>query len=180
MEWKSEATLHKIIPMFIRVPIFAVACILIGFCAGCATTSYTVPGPKPTLLSELESRGVSQATVSRIEAGRVLSYPEILELVRAGIPGNQIVAYLKKTRAPYNMSQTQINGLVDAGADSTLINYVGRGAGDFLLDAQNEAQQSSLLRQQQFDQSFWDDPYFNDPGYMGAPPFGFGWPGMWY
>lgn len=166
--------------MYSRATLLVAVIVAATFFAGCATTSYQVPGPKPTLLSELKSQGVSEPTIARITAGRVLTFPEIVELVRAGIPGKQIVAYLRKTRAPYNFTQAQINTLVSAGADSTLINYVGRGAGDFLLDAQNEAQQSSLLRQQKLDQSFWNDPYFADPGYMGAPPFGFGWPGLWY
>ncbi len=57
--------------------------------------------------------------------------PDVLELVRKGVPGGKIVAYLRSTRASYNYTQAQINTLLNAGADSTLVNYVGRGAGDF-------------------------------------------------
>jgi hypothetical protein len=142
----------------------------------CQTTG---SGGRSAFLAEISRAGVSDDTYARISAGQVLSFSQVLDLVRAGVPDAQIVAYLRATRAPYNFTQAQIQRLTQAGADSTLINYVGRSKGDFLIDAQNAAAQDQLVQNAQIDQSFWDDPYFNDPTWMGDAPFGFGWPMVW-
>ena len=140
--------------------------------AACATTNK--PGlEKPGYIAVLEKKGVPAATVTRIANGRVLGYGDIKSLVVAGIPGSMTVPYLKATRAPYDFSMTQINGLVDAGADDSLINYLGKAKGVYLEDDDNIPSGVS-------DDGGTNHPYFADPDYMGVAPFGFAYPVGWY
>lgn len=149
----------------------ATACI-----ASCASTQ-----PKqPDYLAVLAQKGVAPATYAKIHNHRVLDFNDILNLVQNNVPGGQIAAYLKSTRAPYNFSRSQINTLVRAGADSALINYLGKSQGDFLIDAQDSAQQEQLIKQHEEWKKFWDHPYYNDPYYYGPAPFGFAYPGDWF
>lgn len=142
---------------------------------GCATQSLK----RPAYLQELAALKVDPDTYARIYHGRVLRFEDVLELVRKGVPGSQIVAYLKQTHAPYQFNQTQINKLVNAGADSTLINFVGKSAGDYLIDYQDQAQQNRLRRDAKAEKEFFDHPYFTDPYYWGPAPFPWDWPVMW-
>lgn len=134
---------------------------------------------KASYIASLEQAGVSPATVARIENERVLTFDEILEMVKKGVPGSQIVAYLKSTRANYSMGNRKIQRLVAAGADSTLVNYLGRSQGDFLIDAQNAAAQNRLVQNAKWQQEMWNNPYFMDPEFDGDVPFEFGWPAIW-
>ncbi|MDD5201113.1 MAG: hypothetical protein PHC88_15080 [Terrimicrobiaceae bacterium] len=145
--------------------------------AGCATEP---TAPTPAYIRTLVTLHVAPATLQRIEAGRVLAYSDVLELVQRGVPGNKIVAYLRSTRAPYNYTQKQVNALLAAGADSTLINYVGRSQGDFLIDAQDAQGQAELRQNAKWKKEAWRDPYFNDPAYWGVAPFPYAYPGEWY
>lgn len=141
--------------------------------SACATTT-TKPGmEKPGYIGVLEKKGVAATTVTRIANGRVLGYADIKNLVAAGIPGSMIVPYLKATHAPYDFSVTQINGLVDAGADDPLINYLGKAKGIYLEDDDNIPSGDS-------NDGGTNHPYFADPDYMGAAPFGFAYPVGWY
>ena len=151
-----------------KLPIVLLAVLL----AGCATTNK--PGlEKPGYIGVLEKKGVPAATVTRIANGRVLGYGDIKNLGVAGIPGSMTVPYLKATRAPYDFSMTQINGLVDAGADDSLINYLGKAKGVYLEDDDNIPSGVS-------DDGGTNHPYFADPDYMGVAPFGFAYPVGWY
>jgi hypothetical protein len=161
-----------------KTALFLAACALL--LGACATSQ---PGPKPgtpAYLQTLESMHVAPATMKRIAAGRVLAFADVLELVKRDVPGSEIVAYLQSTRAPYNFTQQQVNALIDAGADSTLVNYVGRSVGDFLVDAQNAQQQEQVRQNAKFDKELWKDPYFIDPGYWGPAPFPYAFPMGWY
>jgi hypothetical protein len=149
-----------------------------SFFAGCAMRQAGSGGPPP-YLNSLKRMGVSQTTYSRIVNQRVLTFSDVLDLVKRGVPGNMIVAYMQSTRAPYNFTRAQVNQLVAAGADSTLVNYVGRAAGDFLIDAQNAAQQQRVVQDAR-ESKFWSHAYFTDPFFGGPPPFDFGWPALWY
>lgn len=144
-------------------------------CAGSSGQSQS----KASYVQSLQAAGVSPATVARVENERVLTDADITAMVQKGIPGSQIVAYLKSTRADYSMSQSQIQKLVAAGADSTLVNYLGRSQGDFLIDAQNSAAQNRLVQNAQWEQEMWNNPYFADPAFDGDVPFEFGWPAIW-
>ena len=147
--------------------------LLAALLTACATTS-TKPGmEKPGYIGILEKKGVAAPTVTRIANGRVLGYGDIKNLVAAGIPGNMVVPYLKATRAPYDFSDVQINGLVDAGADDSLINYLGKAKGIYLEDDDNIPSGAS-------DDGGTNHPYFADPDYMGVAPFPFAYPAGWY
>jgi hypothetical protein len=98
----------------------------------------------------------------------VLGYSDIKDLAARGIPGKMIVPYLKATKTPYNFTTAQINALVDAGADDTLVNYLGKAKGIYLEDAGNIPSSTGGLH-----------PYWSDPGYAGPVPFDFGYPGVW-
>lgn len=144
---------------------------------GCSSLTSSNSGTG--FLSALSQYNIPASTMNRIENGRVLSFDDVLNLVQSDVPGSSIKAYLQSTRAPYAFSQKQINALVNAGADSTLVNFVSRSQGDFLIDAQNAASQDRLLKNAKIDKSFWDNPYFSDFGYWGDAPFDFGYPLIW-
>lgn len=147
------------------------ACAAFVLLAGCAT-----PQPSsPAYLRVLAQKGVNPGTYTRISHGRVLTYDDVVDLVKKGVPGEKIVGYLKATRAPYRFTQKQINGLINAGADATLVNYLGRGLGDYMQDQGNIPRPTPAPG---VDAPFID-PYFGDPYYMGPAPFFFGYPDDW-
>jgi len=148
--------------------------VLMACCTACSTTSRQ--RQIPPYLQTLSERGVPAATTNRIANKQVLQFDDILALVQKGIPGDMIVPYLKATRANYSLSKSQINRLVSAGADTTLVNYLGRHSGAFLIDAANESQQENLVNNYRF----WRQAYFTDPFYYGDPPFDFLYPMGWY
>lgn len=150
--------------MFRALLVFLSAAVL----AGCASTPKM---ERPSYLKVLAAKKIDPGTYARIAHGRVLGYNDIRELAQKGVPGKMIVPYLKATRTPYDFSTKQINGLVNAGADSTLINYLGSAKGIFLEDESNIPSGRGA--------DFYKHPYWSDPYYMGPAPFAFGYPGMW-
>jgi hypothetical protein len=147
----------------IRIPALLAALLL----SSCATMSL----PKleqPGYMKVLAAKKVDPATYARIAHGRVLGYSDIKNLAEKGIPGKMIVPYLKATKTPYDFSTGQINGLVDAGADDTLINYLGKAKGIYLEDAGNIPSSTGGFH-----------PYWSDPGYAGVAPFDFAYPDAW-
>ncbi|MBU3665496.1 MAG: hypothetical protein FGM15_06410 [Chthoniobacterales bacterium] len=129
---------------------------------GCATTN-APQLDQPGYLKVLKAKKIDAGTYARISHGRVLGYDDIKDLARKGVPGKMIVPYLKATKTPYDYSDKEINGLVDAGADDVLVNYLGKAKGIYLED------EGDIPRH----------PYYSDPYYMGAAPFGFEWPSAW-
>ncbi len=136
---------------------------------GCASVGTKPQIEVPGYLRVLESKKVDPGTYARIATGRVLGYGDIKNLVAKGIPGNMIVPYLKATRTPYRYSSKQINGLVSAGADDVLVNYLGKAAGIYMQDSGDIPSSGS----------WHSHPYFTDPNYMGPAPFGFDYPDAW-
>lgn len=146
-----------------RVLLFSALVVL----SGCATT------PPPQIesvgyLKVLRAKKIEPATYARIANGRVLGFADIKDLAAKGIPGKMVVPYLKATRTPYDFSGRQINALVDAGADSTLVNYLGKAKGIYLEDDGDIPSSTGGLH-----------PYWSDPGYAGTPPFDFNYPEAW-
>ena len=135
-----------------------------------ALNSCATAGSKPSAsLAVLAQQGVPSATLSRIKAGRVLSFSDILTLVQRHISDKAIVAYLKSTHAPYRFTTAQLEQLSSAGAGSTLVNYLGASIGYYEATKANQVGTSK-----------WDNhPYFNDPAYWGAAPFDYGFPMEW-
>jgi len=135
------------------------------FLAACASG----PAPTPLVLQRLAASGVDSGTYARIHGGRVLTYPDILGLVQDKIPDPAIVSYLKSTKAPYRLTNAQLEKLGDAGAGSTLVNYLGQSVGFY-----------EATKRDQTGGKKWDNhPYFNNPYYWGAAPFDYGFPGEW-
>lgn len=130
---------------------------------GCATFNQPQM-EQPGYLKVLAAKKIDAGTYARISRGRVLGYNDIKELARKGVPGKMIVPYLQATKTPYDFSTKQINGLIDAGADDALVNYLGKAKGIYLQDEGNIPH---------------NHPYFTDPYYMGPAPFGFGYPDAW-
>jgi hypothetical protein len=144
----------------------SLALLSVLFLAACATTPPQLE--QPGYMKVLAAKKVAPATYARIAHGRVLGYSDIKNLAARGIPGKMIVPYLKATKTPYSFSTAQINALVDAGADDTLVNYLGKAKGIYLEDAGNIPSSTGGLH-----------PYWSDPGYAGAAPFGFAYPDAW-
>ena len=137
------------------------------FLTSCATTRQAA-APQ-AVMAQLSQRGVPAATVKRVQAGRVLDFDDIMSLSKAGVSDKALVAYLKSTRAPYRLTTAQLEELSKAGAGSTLVNYLGKSVGYYEATKRN-----------QLGGSKWDNnPYFNDPFFWGAAPFGYAFPGEW-
>ncbi|MFM8983340.1 MAG: hypothetical protein ACKOLA_10620, partial [Spartobacteria bacterium] len=120
--------------------------------ASCATSPFQA-NPPASALSQILQRGVPTTTVKRIQHGRVLDFDDILALVKANVSDKGVVAYLKSTHAPYRFTTAQLEQLSDAGAGSTLVNYLGQSIGYYEATKRN-----------QLGGSKWDnDPYFNNP-----------------
>lgn len=134
------------------------------FTAGCSHYE-----SKPVVLRQIEQVGVSGATLKRLENGRVLSLPDITDLVRRGVPDEAIVSYLHSTRARYSFTDSQMNALRNAGAGPVLINYLGQSSGYYEATERNETGGSG----------FFSHPYFTDPAYWGIPPFDWAFPAAW-
>jgi hypothetical protein len=135
------------------------------FLAACASG----PAPTPLVLQRLATAGVDSRTYAKIHAGRVLAYPDILGLVQDKIPDSAIVSYLKSTKAPYRLTNAQLEKLGEAGAGSTLVNYLGQSVGFY-----------EATKRDQTGGEKWDNhPYFYNPYYWGAAPFDYGFPDEW-
>lgn len=155
--------------MFI-IRFFAVAVLGI-FLAACVTTPRSAQPQPQAVLSKLQTMGITEATYDKIAAHRILTYTDIYGLVKKKVPGSVILTYLKSTHAPYTLSNGQLNALNDAGASAGLLNYLGKSVGFFEATESDQTGQTGKWR---------NDPYFNDPYYMGEAPFDGMWPGEWY
>lgn len=145
------------------------ACIaaLVTF-SGCASTPQS---KTPPVLATLASMNIDKGTYAKIAAHRVLTFADIKGLVLKGVPSQVILTYIQSTHAPYTLSDKQLQQLVDEGASSALVNYLGKSVGFF----------EATERQQTGGAGKWKNhPYFADPYFMGPAPFAYGWPGEWY
>lgn len=145
--------------------------LLCALLCGCATAPTAPQIKQPGYLNVLRADKVDPVTYARIANNRVLGFGDIQNLVAKGVPGNMIVPYLKATRTPYKFTEAQINTLVNAGADDTLVNYLGKAAGIYMEDEDDVPAHAGGPRLH---------PYWADPGYMGPAPFDFGYPDVWY
>lgn len=145
------------------IPILLLAAALL---AGCATSATKVPAP---YLAVLQKKGVDPGTYTRISHGRILTYDDINNLVRKGVPGEKIVDYLKATRAPYVFSMAQINRLESAGADAALVK--------FLETPPTKPNTSGF--DNPTTQAFLNSPYWRDPYYMDTGVVQFDFPPSW-
>ena len=152
---------------FLRAFLTLAACAAL---AACATTSQP-SGPPTAMFAKLRDKGVSQTTYTKIVNHRVLTYADIHGLLDDDIPSPVILTYLKSTKAPYRLTNAQLEELDDEGASADLINYLGKSTGYFEATERNQTGGAGKWR---------NNPYFNDPYYMGVAPFGYMWPAEWY
>lgn len=133
----------------------------------CATTGQS---PAPTgIVSQMAGHGIPASTQKRVQNGRVLDFDDIMSLAKGGVSDKALVSYLKSTKAPYKFTTAQLEQLTDAGAGSTLVNYLGESIGYYEASKRN-----------QLGGDKWDrHPYFNDPLFWGGAPFDYGFPGEW-
>ncbi len=136
--------------------------------ASCATRE---PSGPPPVLAKLQAMGIDSATYTKIENHRVLTFGDILGLLKKNVPSPVILTYIKSTKAPYTLTNAQLQKLIVAGASGDLVNYLGRSVGFFEATERSQTGGAGKWK---------NDPFFNDPFYMGEPPFVYVWPGEWY
>jgi len=150
---------------FIPVILFSIA--LPFVMSSCATSQHALA--PSGIAAQMAQHGVPASTQKRVQAGRVLDFDDIMCLAKAGVSDKAIVAYLKSTKAPYRFTTAQLEQLTNAGAGSTLVNYLGQSIGYYEVSKRN-----------QLGGNKWDShPYFSDPFFWGAAPFDYGFPGEW-
>ena len=66
----------------------------------------------------------SPRTVERMDRGEPLTIGDIIKLSQGGVSDDTIIRYMKQTRTTYNLSQSQINRLQEAGVSQRVINYM--------------------------------------------------------
>ena len=148
---------------------FHLLCFGLALCAlnACVTPRQS---DRPQVLDKLRAMGVDQKTYAKIANHRVLSYDDIYELVKKRVPGPVVVTYLRSTRAPYRLTNRQLERLTDAGASADLVNYLGQSTGYFEATERDQTGQAGEWK---------NHPYYSDPFFTGPPPFGYEWPGEW-
>lgn len=146
--------------------------LLLGLSAAFVSCATTQSQQKtPPVLAKLASMNIDSRTYAKIANHRVLSYGDILGLVKKGVPSPVIQTYLQSTHAPYTLTDAQLNALVDAGASADLVNYLGKSVGFFEATERSQTGGAGKWK---------NNPFFADPYYLGEPPFIWGWPGEWY
>lgn len=113
------------------IPVILLSIALSVFMSSCATSPQTLA--PAGIAAQMAQRGVPASTQKRIQAGRVLDFDDIMSLAKAGVSDKAIVAYLKSTKAPYKLTTAQLEQLTNAGAGSTLVNYLGQSVGYYEL-----------------------------------------------
>jgi hypothetical protein len=146
---------------------FILGLVAIGL-AACASPQ---PAGKPPVLDKLRAMGIDPSTYTKIANNRVLSYDDIYGLVKKGVPGPVIVTYLQSTRAPYQLTDAQLVRLVNAGASSDLVNYLGKSVGFFEATERNQTGTVGKWKHH---------PFYEDPFFLGPAPFDYAWPPEWY
>lgn len=148
----------------IRIAALLVVAVVLS---ACATTQNS---GTPLALQKLAQSGIDSRTYAKIASGRVLTYGDIEGLVKDNIPDPVIISYLRSTKAPYQFTDAQLEHLLDIGAGSDLVNYLGKSSGFF--EATQRAQTGGAK---------WDKhSYFSDPYFYGEPPFPYEFPAEWY
>ncbi len=146
------------------------AVLFLAVLSACAATGKP-SGPPTAVLAKLRAKGVSDATYAKIANHRVLTYSDISGLVKKDVPSPVILTYIRSTHAPYTLTTARLEALDDAGASPELVNYLGKSAGYFEATERSQTGGTGQWK---------NNPYFNDPYYLGVAPFGYGWPGEWY
>ena len=132
----------------------------LGAYAKSRNTPATFQATDNPFVQNLRAKKLNKETLARVAAGRVIGVQDIHNLLRSGLPNEEIIAYLKATKTPYSLNATQLSALRRSGADGNLIAYLEKANGMHSSGRGNE-----LMH-----------PYYNEPQYSGPPPFRFVWP----
>jgi outer membrane lipoprotein SlyB len=66
----------------------------------------------------------SPRTVDRMDRGEPLTLSDVIKLSQGGVSDDAIIIYLRDTKSTYNLSQTQIRRLQDAGVSQRVIDFM--------------------------------------------------------
>ncbi len=66
----------------------------------------------------------SPRTVDRMDRQEPLTISDVIKLSQSGVVDETIIRYLGETHSEYNLTQTQIRRLQDAGVSSRVITYM--------------------------------------------------------
>jgi len=66
----------------------------------------------------------SPRTVERMDRGEPLTVNDVIKLSQGGVSDKTIISYMEETRTRYNLSQSQIRRMQDAGVSQRVINYM--------------------------------------------------------
>jgi outer membrane lipoprotein SlyB len=66
----------------------------------------------------------SPRTVDRMDRGEPLTLNDVIKLSQGGVSDDTIIIYLRDTKSTYNLSQSQIRRLQDAGVSQRVINFM--------------------------------------------------------
>ena len=66
----------------------------------------------------------SPRTVQRMDRGEPLTVNDVIKLSQGGVSDETIIRYMQDTDTTYNLSQTQINRMREAGVSPRVINYM--------------------------------------------------------
>jgi uncharacterized protein YcfJ len=66
----------------------------------------------------------SPRTIDRMDRGEPLTINDVIKLSQAKVSDKTILQYIRDTNSTYNLSQSQIRRLQEAGVSNTVINYM--------------------------------------------------------
>jgi hypothetical protein len=66
----------------------------------------------------------SPRTLERMDHGDPLTLNDVIKLSQGGVCDDTIIEYLKNTKSTYNLTQTQVRRLQDAGVSQRVIDVM--------------------------------------------------------
>lgn len=66
----------------------------------------------------------SPRTIDRMDRGEPLTLSDVIKLSQGGVSDDAIIIYLRESKSRYNLSQTQIRRLQDAGVSQRVIQFM--------------------------------------------------------
>ncbi|MEI9893248.1 MAG: hypothetical protein WDN28_04920 [Chthoniobacter sp.] len=104
-------------------PILASVLLLTGL-TGCATFT-------PAELGQIRQRGVSPVVVGKIEQGRVLTPPDVIELTRRGVPDSFILRQIEDAGVDYILNRDDVKKLQAAHVSRPVMDALFAASDDF-------------------------------------------------
>lgn len=98
--------------------------ILMGFLLGACSNTQPDTQLKDSLASEMTSRHVPEPTVEKVRQGATLTTGDMGEALKAGIPEEPLISYIKETGATYKMTPAAVRYLTECGASDSFTEYL--------------------------------------------------------